>query len=156
MRNTRLLLFGLIFLLCAVFLLAASAGDVVAHKMLGLVIGASTNATVSLSPLSGTYGIGQPITVKLLIVSHKELNIASIVLSYPAEILEVEKISREKSIFDLWFDTPLGIEEEGKITIVGGISSGFSGSGELLSIVFRPRAAGTAPLVFEDGFITCT
>lgn len=78
------------------------------------------------------------------------VNAVSGIVSYPQDKLEVVGISKNQSIVSLWVQEPSFSNAEGTINFEGIIlNPGFKGSqGKTLTLTFRVKAQGTAPLSF--------
>lgn len=106
-----------------------------------------------LSPESGNYKVGQIFKVNVFINSDDaSINAAKAEISFPKNILAVKTISKDGSIFSLWFQNPVFSNSEGKISFGGGIPSpGFKGmSGKVITINFQAKSVGQVKLVFKD------
>ena len=97
---------------------------------------------------------GQKITVEVKVGSPSEsINAVSGVVSYPADLLHVVSLSKDKSIVNLWTEEPKlrssNILFEGII-----LNPGFQGaSGTIFQINFEAEKAGVVSLSFNEGSI---
>lgn len=106
------------------------------------------------SPSSGSYAVGSPVTVNVYVSSADQaMNAASSVISFPRDKLEVSSLSKTGSIFTLWVQEPTFSNSAGTVNFEGIVlNPGFTGSGgKILSIIFKTKAAGNAPLTFSSG-----
>lgn len=113
-------------------------------------------ATLSFSPSSSNVSVDNVATVRVVVNTlGKSINNAEGVISFPKDSIEVVSISKTSSIFSLWVEEPSFSNTTGRISFNGGITNpGFNGtSGTVLSIVFRGKKQGTAPLVFSSGAV---
>ncbi len=113
-------------------------------------------ATLVATPSSSAVTVGNILSVKISVATQgKAINNAESVIQFPADLLEAVSISKGSSIFSLWVDEPKFSNAAGTIEFNGGVPSpGFVGEqGEVLSIVFRAKKAGTASVVFGDSAV---
>ncbi len=105
-------------------------------------------ATLSLRSSAVTVAEGATFTVRLSVNTQgKAINNAEATITYPRDILEAVSASRGGSIFRLWIIEPSISSGSGTVSLNGGIPTpGFTGSGELASVTFRARRAGTATI----------
>ena len=120
--------------------------------------GAKTASAASLyfSPSSGSYTAGSSLTLNVYVSSADQaMNAASGVISFPNDKLEVVSLSKTGSIFSLWVQEPSFLNTAGTVNFEGIVMNpGFTGaSGKILSITFRTKAAGSAPLTFSSGSV---
>lgn len=83
------------------------------------------------------------------------MNGASGAISFPQDKLEVAALSKSDSIFSLWVQEPLFLNSAGSINFEGIVlNPGFIGaSGKIITITFRTKAAGPAPVTFSSGLV---
>lgn len=121
-----------------------------------LFVHAAEAATLFFSPPSGSYTMGDNISVGVYVSSpDKAMNAASGTVTFPSDKLEVISVSKTNSIFSLWVQEPVFSNSAGTLNFEGIVlNPGFSGvSGKIMSINFRVRAIGSASLVFSNGAI---
>ena len=113
-------------------------------------------ATLSFSPASGSYTVGQTLSVSVYVGSADQtMNAASGVISFPPDKLEVTSLSKTGSIFTLWVQEPSFSNSVGTINFEGVVlNPGFKGAkGKVLAINFKIKAAGVASLSFSSGSV---
>ncbi len=113
-------------------------------------------ATLYFSPSSGSYTVGQTITVGIYVSSADQaMNASQAIVSFPAEKLNVQSISRTGSIFTLWVQDPTYSNADGVIQFAGIVPNpGFIGqSGKILSVTFKAMQAGEARLSLSKGSV---
>lgn len=110
-------------------------------------------ASLSLSPTTGVYTVGQNFTARVAINTQGQpVNASEAVLKFDPAQLQVVNINQSGSIFNLWTIDPTFSNTAGTVTFGGGSPKGYTGSaGTILSITFRPKAAGTAKVTFTSG-----
>lgn len=109
-------------------------------------------ASLRLSPASGTYNVGQTMSVSVLVNSTDQaMNAVSGILSFSRNLLEVTSLSKGGSIMSLWVKEPSYSNSTGSINFEGVVlTPGFSGStGNIITINFRVKDIGTAQVGFE-------
>lgn len=107
-------------------------------------------ATLSLSPSSGSYNVGSSITVNVMVGSGgSAINAAQGTINFPSDLLSVSSVSKGSSIFSLWTSEPSYDNGAGTVSFSGGSPSPFSKpTGNVISVTFHAKAAGTANLTF--------
>lgn len=123
-------------------------------SMMAAVVGDS-EAEMYLSPSSGVYTIGEPIVVSIRIRSNVPTNVFAGNIKFNPQLLEVEKIEYNISIADLWAIEPWYENGNGTLQFAGGTTrqGGFVGDDQLLSVTFRSKDKGEAPLELYDASI---
>ncbi len=104
-------------------------------------------ATLSISPLSGSYPIGKTISVRVLVGSGgQSINAVSGLVTFSSDTLTLTGISKS-GIVTLWAQDPTYSNANGTASFQGVILNGYSGgSGTVLSLTFRAKAEGTATI----------
>lgn len=113
-------------------------------------------ASLYFSPSSGSYSVGQTVTVGVYVnSSDKAMNAASGIVSFPTDKLQVVSISKSGSIVNLWVQEPSFSNSVGTINFEGVVlNPGFTGqTGKIIDINFRTKTAGTGPLSFSSSFV---
>jgi hypothetical protein len=113
-------------------------------------------ASLYLAPSTGTYTVGNTFLVQVKVNSGGvAINAADGTLVFDPDKLEVVKISKEDSIFNLWVQEPTFSNSLGTINFAGGKPSpGFIGAaGTIINITFRAKTSGTANLTFASGSV---
>ena len=111
-------------------------------------------ATLSFSPSSGSYAVGNTFSASILISSaDQSMNAASGAVSFPPDKLEVASVSKTGSVFTLWVQEPSFSNSAGAVTFEGIVlNPGFMGAnGKAVTINFKVKAAGSAVLNFSSG-----
>ncbi|MBY0539787.1 cohesin domain-containing protein [Patescibacteria group bacterium] len=110
-------------------------------------------ATMSLSPASGSYTVGQRVIVNVTVTSDVAMNAASGVVSFPTDLFSVEYVNKG-SVLNFWVTEPSYSNASGRVTFEGVSLSGFQGSnGSVLTMALRAKKAGQATIAFESGQI---
>lgn len=112
-------------------------------------------ATLVASPSSGSYTVGQSITVTVRVNSGGQpINAAEGTVSWTPETLQFVSVSSSGSIFKYWPTDPV-VRGSSSVIFSGGLPSpGYSGSGgTILKLAFTAKASGTGTVSFSGGRI---
>lgn len=118
--------------------------------------GSAQAASISISPTSGNYVIGNTISTSVFVSSSdRALNAVSGTLSFPTDKLEVVSLSKSSSIFSLWVQEPTFSNSAGTLNFEGIVlNPGFIGfSGKVITINFKVKSLGVAPVEFSSASI---
>lgn len=117
-----------------------------------LFVSPSSAAVLSVSPSTGSFVVGSTFTVSVLLNSENQsVNTVSVNLLFPSDRLQLVSPSTGNSIISLWTALPYVDNQEGKISMQGGIPNGIQVSNGLVtSLVFRVKAVGGGYLKFAD------
>ncbi|MFH1745163.1 MAG: cohesin domain-containing protein [bacterium] len=113
-------------------------------------------ATLFFSPSSSSCEVGSNIALSIYVGSADQaMNAASGVISFPADKLEVNSISKDGSIFSLWVLQPSFSNANGTVNFEGVVfTPGFTGaSGKIVTINFKAKQAGSALISFSSGMV---
>ena len=113
-------------------------------------------ATLYFSPSSGSYAVGDTLTVNIYVSSADQvMNAASGVVSFTQDKLEITSLSENGSIFTLWVQKPSLSNSASAVNFEGIIlNPGFTGAtGKIVTVNFRVKAAGAALLNFSSGSV---
>lgn len=111
-------------------------------------------ATLEFSPASGTYKVGDTISVKLIVNGGStDVNAAEATVSYDRSYLSAQSVSKDGSVFTLWTQEPTISSSKGTIELGGGTPSAFSGSKTIATLILKATKEGTATLSIPDGSV---
>jgi hypothetical protein len=113
-------------------------------------------ATLYPSPSSGSYDVGQSFSVGVFVASADQaMNAVSGALSFPTDKLEVSSVSTSGSVINLWVQQPVYSNSAGTVNFEGIVlNPGWTGSaGRIITVSFRTKAPGSAPVTFSSGSI---
>lgn len=83
------------------------------------------------------------------------VNAGQATLTYPIDILEVQSLDKASSVFNFWLEDPSFDNSTGRVSFIGGSSSGLNGrSLQILKINFKIKGVGDANISFTDTVIT--
>jgi len=111
-------------------------------------------ATLYFSPASGSHSVGQNFSVVVYVSSKDQAtNAVQGTVSFPADKLQLASLSKGGSIISLWVQEPSisggSANFEGVI-----LNPGFTGgSGKVITLNFKVKAAGEAQLAFSSGSV---
>ena len=111
-------------------------------------------ATLDLSPASGTYSVGQLFDVSVDVSSpDAAVNATQATISFPPGTVNVEGVSEDGSIANLWVQQPSYSNTAGTVSFAAvTVNPGFTGTtGHLITITFRAEAPGNAEISFISG-----
>ncbi|MBI5421315.1 MAG: hypothetical protein HZA35_03325 [Parcubacteria group bacterium] len=115
---------------------------------------AAEGVALSLSPASGSYYVGDTISLKIFVTSpSREINAISGVVSYPKDLLSPMAVSKMGSLVSLWPEEP-SFSSEG--VRFGGVifNPVFKGeNGTVLTVKFKAKASGEALLNIASGSV---
>lgn len=113
-------------------------------------------ASLYFSPSSGSYNVGQTFSAGIYVSSSDQaINAASGIISFPQDKLEIINLLKTGSIINLWVQEPSFFNSAGTANFEGIVlNPGFTGqAGKIITLVFKIKAAGTAPLTFSSGSV---
>ena len=110
-------------------------------------------ASLYLSPKSGTFFVGSTFDVSIFINTEGySINAVQVDLKFPSNVLQVTSPTAGDSFISIWANQPFYSNEEGIVSLKGGVlSPGIKTSAGLVSTVtFRVKASGVADISFLD------
>jgi len=138
MRNNKILIISFLFLL---FIVSP-------HNSF------AAGANMSFSPSSGTYEVGDILSVDIVLSSNdKATNAVSGTITFPKDKLNIVSLSKSGSIISLWvlepsFSNRVGTSNFEAIVL----NPGFTGSnGKVITLKFRVKSSGDAHIDFSKG-----
>jgi len=112
-------------------------------------------AALRITPDTGVYQVGGTFTARVQIATQGEsVNAAEGTVKFNPSELSVVSVTRSGSIFNLWVAEPTFSNSAGTVNFSGGVPTGYSGAvGNVLSITFRVKNAGSPRVSFTDGSV---
>jgi len=108
-------------------------------------------ATLSVSPASGTFEVGERVNINVLVSSNQAVNAVSGTLSFPS-IFSIESISKSSSVLNFWVAEPSFSSSARTVQFEGVALGGFSGgSGNVLTVTLRANVEGVGSITFNSG-----
>ena len=109
-------------------------------------------ANLSISPASGTFNVGDRVTVRIVVSSTIPINAISGTVSFPTNLFSIESISKAGSLLNFWVSEPNFSQGAGTLNFEGVTLGGFSGgSGTVVTAVLRAVKTGTGSVSFNSG-----
>lgn len=109
-------------------------------------------ATLSVSPVSGNFEVGDRVTVRILVQTNVPINAVSGVVSFPSNIFSIESVSKAGSIINFWITEPNFSRGAGLLEFEGVALNGFpGGSGTVATIVLKAVKEGEGSVAFVSG-----
>lgn len=109
-------------------------------------------ATLSVNPTSGTFEVGDKVTVKILVSTTQPINAISGVVSFPLSLFVVESVSKAGSILNFWVTEPDFSKGAGTLSFEGVTLGGYQGgTGTVVTAVLRATKAGGGAITFQSG-----
>lgn len=105
----------------------------------------SQAATMSVQTLVAQVAPGKNFSIRVSVNTQgKTINNAEAIINFPTALVEVVSVS-SGGIFSLWVEPPAFSNAAGTISFNGGVPNpGFTGSGQIMTAVFKAKKAGTA------------
>lgn len=115
-------------------------------------------ATLNFQGDKDILAIGDTFTVDVRVDSADQgINASQATVKFNQSVLSVDHVDKTGSVFNFWLAEPVADNTAGKVTFIGGSTSGFSGrSLQVLRIVFKAKGTGTTRLVFDDAAVTAS
>ena len=116
----------------------------------------SLAASLSFSPASGSYGVGDTVSVGVFVSSASEaVNAVSGIVSFPNDVLEISSISKNSSVISLWVQEPTFSNAAGTVNFEGIVlNPGYTGSGgRVITLNLRVKKSGTGYISFTSGSV---
>ena len=109
-------------------------------------------ANLSISPSSGTYMVGETITVRAVISGDVPLNAISGSILFPTGIFSIQSVSKNTSILNFWVTEPSFGKGSGVVRFEGVVLGGFQGStGTIVTISLKALKTGSGTISFQNG-----
>ena len=111
-------------------------------------------ADLSLSPSTGSYGVGQTFTITVRAVPNGDsVNAVEATLKFDPKVLSVTSVSKTGSVFSLWTTEPTFSNAAGTVTFGGGSPSPFTSTSNIISVTFRTVGEGTGAVSFGSASV---
>jgi len=111
-------------------------------------------AALSISPGTGSFEVGNRVTLRVIATSNVPFNAISSVLSFPSSIFSVESVSKAGSVLNFWVTEPILSKAGGTIKFEGVALGGFEGStGTVVTVNLRAIKVGEGKFSFQSGQI---
>ncbi len=114
---------------------------------------AVATASLLLAPPNSTFYVGDTVNIALFVnASEQPVNMFQGKITFPQDKLQAVSLSKDNSIISLWIQEPSISNQDGAITLAGGLPSpGFIGvAGKIITISFKVKSEGDAVINIED------
>jgi len=107
-------------------------------------------ATLSITPSSGTFEVGDRVSVRVMVSGNEAINAVSSEINIPTSIFSVDSVSKSGSILNFWVSEPSS--SNGVVKFEGVTLGGFQGNtGTVVTINLRATAVGSGKINFVSG-----
>lgn len=115
-------------------------------------------ASFSVSLDKDTFNVGDSFSATVRIDTEDVgVNAGQATITYPMDILEVQNVDKTASVFNFWLEDPSFDNSLGRVSFIGGSSSGLNGRTlQILKINFKIKGTGDANISFTDTVITAS
>jgi hypothetical protein len=116
----------------------------------------AADASLLLSPESGSYNVGSTFSIKVIVDSGggTGINAADGIITFDASYLSVTGLGKTNSIFTLWTQEPTFSNSKGEISFGGGNPQAFKGTfGTIFTITFKALKEGDTKVKFSSGSV---
>jgi hypothetical protein len=111
-------------------------------------------ATLSIVPGSGTYEVGDTVTIQEIVSSGVSLNAISSKIQVSPTFFAIQSVSKVGSILNFWVSEPSFDKSSGIVNLEGVALSGFQGSsGTVATIKLKTLKSGSGKIAFQSGQI---
>ncbi|HLD60733.1 MAG TPA: cohesin domain-containing protein, partial [Patescibacteria group bacterium] len=109
-------------------------------------------ASLVLSPSTGTFTVGSTFSVSVFLNTENEaVNTIGTSITFPPDKLQIVSPSTGNSIINIWTNLPNVDNQNGRISLQGGIPGGIKvTNGLITTLIFRVKSVGTAVVKFTD------
>jgi hypothetical protein len=112
----------------------------------------SLAATLTVSPASGTYEVGQKFTVRVVATSAAPFNAVSLSLLFPSAIFSLDSVSKAGSLLTFWVKEPAISRSAGTISLEGVTPGGIKeNTGTIVVATLHGTKVGTENVSFQSG-----
>ncbi len=111
-------------------------------------------ATLSVTPSSGTFEVGDRVTYKIVVSGEVPLNAVTGSVTFPSSLFAIDSVSKTGSILNFWVSEPTFVRGAGTVQFEGVSLSGFSGGlGTVVTVTLRALKVGSGSITFQSGQI---
>jgi hypothetical protein len=110
-------------------------------------------ATISLMPATGSYEVGDRVTLRVVVSSNTPFNAVSGVLTFPSPVFSVDSVSKAGSVLDFWVTEPVVSTSSATIKFEGVALGGPVSSGTIIVVNLRANSVGSGTFAFRSGQI---
>lgn len=109
-------------------------------------------ATLTITPGSGTFEVGDRVTYKVQVSGEQPLNAVAGTVVFPSGLFSIESVSKTGSILNFWVTEPTFSKGAGTVQFEGVALSGFvGGTGTVVTVTLRALKVGSGSVAFQSG-----
>lgn len=110
-------------------------------------------ATLSVSPASGSFEVGDRVTIRAVVSSATPINAISGELSIPTSVFAIDSVSKAGSLLNFWVTEP-SFSQAGLLHFEGVTLGGYSGgTATVVTVVLRAVKEGSGVVSFRSGTV---
>ncbi len=110
-------------------------------------------ASLNLTPNTGSYNVGDTVTIRMTVSSSSSINAVSANIKYNKDVLSLSSVSKSGTVISLWAQEP-DFRVPGTVSLEGVMLSGYTGnSGTIVTLVFKAKSVGTAEIKFNSASV---
>lgn len=112
-------------------------------------------AILNITAEKNTFTIGEVFSADVKVETKNiAANAVQAAIYFPKDIIEAVSYDKTASVINLWLEEPSFSNEIGKVTFIGGTTTGFTGKdNQILKINFKIKSSGTGQIGFTDGSV---
>lgn len=111
-------------------------------------------ATLSVTPSTGTFEVGDRVTYKVVVSGDVPLNAVAGTVTFPSSLFAIDSVSKTGSILNFWVSEPTFVRGAGTVQFEGVSLAGFSGGvGTVVTVTLRALKVGSGSVTFQSGQI---
>ncbi|MCX6736209.1 MAG: cohesin domain-containing protein [Candidatus Parcubacteria bacterium] len=112
------------------------------------------SATLNLSPETGSHGVGEKFTVRVLVSSDAPFNAVSLSLLFPPSVFTLDSVSKTGSLLSFWVKEPSISKSEGTLKLEGVTPGGIKETtGMVVAVTMHGNSPGSGTVSFLSGQI---
>ncbi len=115
-----------------------------------MFVAASGAANLYISPVTGSYMVGDKVTLKIMVASQTSFNAVSGSVLFPTSLFSIDSISKSGSVLSFWVTEP---NANAGVVKFEGVALGGSGglSGGVVTVNLHATKAGSGTVSFKSG-----
>lgn len=111
-------------------------------------------ADLTISPSTGTFSVGDQVSVKVMVTTGTPINAISSTINVPTSIFSIESIAKDTSILNFWVTQPSFSNTTGVVSFEGVSLGGFTGkTGNVVTLRLRAKKEGTGTVSIKSAQI---
>jgi len=111
-------------------------------------------ADLSVSPNSGSYTVGDRVTLKIVVSGNTPINAVSSNISIPKNIFTIDSVTKDDSVLNFWVTEPSFSNTNGTVSFEGVSLGGYIGnSGNIVTLRLRAIGEGSGTITINSAQI---